>query len=49
MTILFCHGRDPAPEVFLQMLAFAEDDEVYLAVDPRHCVLLEGEPLTAGR
>jgi iron(III) transport system ATP-binding protein len=28
---------------------FVEDDEVYLAVDPRHCVLLEDEPLTTGR
>ena len=28
---------------------FAEDDEVYLAVDPRYCVLLEDEPLRADR
>jgi len=27
---------------------FAEDDEVYLAVEPRHCVLLEDEPLRGG-
>jgi len=27
---------------------FAEDDEIYLAVEPRHCVLLEDEPLRGG-
>jgi len=26
----------------------AEDDEIYLAVEPRHCVLLEDEPLRGG-
>jgi ABC-type Fe3+/spermidine/putrescine transport system ATPase subunit len=28
---------------------FAEDDEVYLAVEPRHCVLLEDEPVRVAR
>ena len=28
---------------------FAEDDEIYLAVEPRHCVLLEDEPIRAAR
>jgi iron(III) transport system ATP-binding protein len=28
---------------------FAEDDEIYLIVEPRHCVLLEDEPLRSAR
>jgi len=28
---------------------FGEDEAIYLAVEPRHCVLLEDEPLRDAR